>query len=125
KTRTEGSLPARPPVVQVMDFEKGQITYALRCWIGDPRRIGAIRSIMWQHLYALYQRKGWYLSAPNQDLSIVTHRHKKESLTRTHSPTADEKLNFLQRVKLLAPLNENELNKLSTQLNTVYYVRGE
>src|SRR5690625_4548494 len=27
KTRIEGSLPARPPVVQVMDFENGQITY--------------------------------------------------------------------------------------------------
>src|SRR5690625_3303557 len=124
KTHIEGSLPARPPIVQVMDFEKGQITYALRCWIGEPGRIGAIHSVIWQHLYALYQGNGWYLLASNQELSIVTHRHKQDSLTRTHRHTSQEKLDFLQRVKLLAPLNNEELNQLSTQLKTVYYVRG-
>lgn len=66
KTRIDGSVPKRPPIVQVHDFEKGQITYALRCWVDDPRRIGAIRSIVWQHLYALFQRKGWHFSAPSK-----------------------------------------------------------
>src|SRR5690625_699761 len=75
KTRIEGSLPARPPVVQVMDFENGQITYASRCWIADPRRVGDIRSIMWQHLYELFKRQGWYLYVPNKDISNITMQH--------------------------------------------------
>src|SRR5690625_95380 len=44
RTLIDGRLPAHPPVCQVYDFENGQITYALRCWIADPRRVGAIRS---------------------------------------------------------------------------------
>src|SRR5690625_7502505 len=79
-----------------MDFENGQITYALRCWIADPRRVGAIRSIMWQHLYALFQRQGWYLSAPNKDLSIIAMRHKKEAQSATQHHTKAQKIDFLR-----------------------------
>jgi len=124
KTRIEGSLPARPPVVQVMDFENGQITYALRCWIADPRRVGAIRSIMWQHLYALFQRQGWYLSAPNKDLSIIAMRHKKEAQSATQHHSKAQKIDFLRQIKLLSPLNQKELSALCTQLKTVSFVRG-
>src|SRR5690625_2198593 len=79
---------------------------------------------MWQHLYALFQRQVWYLSAPNKDLSIIAMRHKKEAQSATQHHTKARKIDFLRQIKLLCPLNQKELSALCTQLKTVSFVRG-
>lgn len=124
KTLIHGSVPLRPPVCQVYNFEEGHITYALRFWVSDPRTIGAIRSTMWKHIYALFQRHGWYLSAPNLDLSIISQHKKTDLLSQTYRHSMEAKVSFLRSVGLFTALTDEEFELLAERLKTVFFVRG-
>lgn len=124
RTLIDGRLPAHPPVCQVYDFNDGQITYALHYWVADPRSVGGVRSLMWQHIYAIYQRNGWYLSAPNRDISVLSAARKKQSFSHPYEHNISEKLQFLQQVGLFKVLTQQELAQLAEQLQTVFFVEG-
>src|SRR5690625_4243345 len=124
KTLIHGSVPLRPPICQVYSFEEGRITYALRFWVSDPRTIGDIRSTMWKHIYALFQRHGWYLSAPNLDLSIISQHKKTDLLSQTYRHGMEAKTTFLRGIALFSALTQEEYTLLAERLKTVFFVHG-
>src|SRR5690625_7182 len=123
-TRFDKQLFTRPAICQVFDFKDGHITYALRFWVDDPRRIGAMRSLVWQHLYALFQRKGWFFSAPSQDVSLISHHKKTAEFQQYFFHQLEDRLHFLKQIVLFEPLTEQEFNLLAERLNSVFYVEG-
>src|SRR5690625_2012974 len=123
-TRFDKQLFTRPAICQVFDFKDGHITYALRFWVDDPRRIGAMRSLVWQHLYALFQRKRWFFSAPSQDVSLISHHKKTAEFQQYFFHQLEDRLHFLKQIVLFEPLTEQEFNLLAERLNSVFYVEG-
>src|SRR5690625_4691028 len=119
-----GQSAQTPPICQVFDFADGHITYALHYWLAAPGAAGATKSALYQHIYALFQRQGWYLSAPNRDISHMSHKHKTQWHQQSLRHSTSIKLVFLAQIPLFAALTEEEKEQAAERLKTAFFVQG-
>lgn len=126
RTLTEADLPAfakdSPSACMVLGFGDGIVEYGVRYWLTDPNAPGRTDSLVRQHLHAIFQRKGWKMAAPVQDLRLS----RAQSTTRWGNQTKDTTHSFkvLRSLPLFTPLTDEEIHNLAADLQVVPYVAG-
>lgn len=110
-------------VCQVLDFNNGLVTYAVYIWLTDPKRLGYNQSLVRQHLYALFVRNDWKMASPSMELNHSRQpQNQGKNLLDKHK--VNNKLEFLKKINLFAPLSQDELLNLAQSLKTLPYIAG-
>lgn len=120
--RTPGVARTPEPTCALIDFINGTIEYGVRYWLTDPESPGGTDSLIRQHLYALFRRNDWHMSAPAHELrsGAEARRRSAQALQRE----ADSRIAELAGLPFFSLLTGEELRDVSAKMTTLPYVAG-
>lgn len=111
------------PNCVLMDFEQGNLRYALRYWLTDLAHDDGTDSVVRQHVYTALQRAGIRLSEPEQTVHMVKEDEKHATVVKARE--LRRRLQLLRNVGLFAKLTEDELNAVAESLVYTPFSRGD
>jgi small-conductance mechanosensitive channel/CRP-like cAMP-binding protein len=111
------------PNCVLMDFEQGNLRYAVRYWLTDLAHDDGTDSVVRQHVYTALQRAGIRLSEPEQTVHMVEEDETHAAIVKAREQR--RRLQSLKMVGLFAKLTESELDSLAESLVYTPFSRGD
>lgn len=111
------------PEVLLRTYDDFSITYDLRFWIEDFRRRDAIQDAVRARVWYYFRRNGIEIPFPIRDVTLrpLSRKDSEERQRRERTDIVDA----LQRVAILQPLSETDMERLASEVGLQSYATGE
>src|SRR5690625_1262990 len=105
-------------------FEHGLIVYQVVYGLDNPALGGGTDGRVLHHVFTVFQRNGWRLGVPGQEILLSSHRAREQQQEgRIHYElTARRKM--LAAIDLFSPLTDDEVQQVAQALQTTFYLKG-
>src|SRR5690625_724409 len=105
-------------------FEHGLIVYQVVYGLDNPALGGGTDGRVLHHVFTVFQRNGWRLGVPGQEILLSSHRARGQQQEGRihHELTARRKM--LAAIDLFSPLTDDEVQQVAQALKTTFYLKG-